>query len=575
LAQGQAVIRGDVVLADGATPAAGVIVEVTDSVNALVVRALTGDRGTFSVRLPRAGSYGARVLRIGFRPTLVPAFGVASGETKTLHIVLNSEPVRLAEVRVAGEDACRIRADSGKLVAQVWEETRKALASAQLSATGERLVTTALSYRSTRGITGDAVLWQSFSTLRTATARPFVSPPAASLAAIGYATPGVSGRLDYYGPDAEALISDEFAAGHCFRLLPPPRERAGWVGVAFRPVRDRRGVSDIAGTFWVDRNTAELRLLEYRYTNVPVAVERAGSGGRIEFLRLASGDWLLNRWNIRAPHMIVQRTVATEETRVRGRIAVQVPREGTLGTLALSVSGGEVLSVERDGDELYRGGAVSWDAVLASRREDAGSADATIEFPETGYFAVADSAGRVHLDHLQPGRYDALISTWATRVLDLPAVRHTIEIGATTRAVPDSLALATDDRLLADRCGKDAVARGRSVLFGTLVDDRRSPVEGDTLQVRWISDAGRAAGASQRWEDDSLRLAEGVPPRTEAVGGAVTGGFGRWFVCGVPRSATIRVSSEPAGGRAALLLQFHVGPRDRLAGVELTSVRAP
>lgn len=571
IAQGQSLVRGDVVLADDRTPAPGVIVEVTDATNALVVRSLTTIRGTFSITLPRSGRYGARVLRIGFRPTIVAAFDVSAGAPNTLHIVLTSEPIHLAEVRVAGEDACRIRADSGKLVAQVWEETRKALASTQLSEFGQQLSAAGLSYRSMLDVAGNVVHWQSYSVIRTAGARPFMSPPADSLARFGYASTDTGGTINYYGPDAVALISDDFAAGHCFRLFPGPAEHPAWIGVAFRPVRDRRGITDIAGTFWVDRTSAELRYLDYRYTNVPVAVERLGAGGRIEFLRLSSGDWLTNRWNIRAPSIIDRRTVTQDVRSPRGQ---RESRSQVITTPGLNISGGEALSVERDGEELYRNKGVSWNAVLTSRGE-VGSTDATIEFPTNGYFAPADSSGRVHLDHVQPGTHLALLSTWAMRTAGLPAQRRTIEITADSLDIESLFRLPTDEELLVERCGSDAAARQGALLVGTLADSRHAPIESDTLFVRWLSDAARAGVTADRWRADSLRLVAGDPPRENADGWVVTGSFGRWYLCGVPRSATVRVTSEPARAKATLLLQVHVGPTDKIVGLELTSTRTP
>jgi hypothetical protein len=73
-------------------------------------------------------------------------------------------------------------------------------------------------------------------------------------------------------------------------------------------------VSDIQGTFWIDRASNELRSLEFRYTNLPTVAERASPGGAVEFLRLPSGSWLVNRWHIRMPIVGV-----TASTTARGR----------------------------------------------------------------------------------------------------------------------------------------------------------------------------------------------------------------------------------------------------------------
>ena len=62
---------------------------------------------------------------------------------------------------------------------------------------------------------------------------------------------------------------------------------------------------------WVDRASAELRRLEFRYANVsPEEQEKAG--GDVEFKRVHDGTWLISRWNIRMPVL---------EQSVRGRSA--------------------------------------------------------------------------------------------------------------------------------------------------------------------------------------------------------------------------------------------------------------
>jgi hypothetical protein len=120
-------LRGQVVLPDSATPAKGVIVVLTSDNGAVIRRALTNARGAFELSLPRAGRFDVSVLRIGFRPTAGPTLELGADETRTLRIILGSSAIALARVTVRGQDACRMRPDSGALVARAWEEARKAL----------------------------------------------------------------------------------------------------------------------------------------------------------------------------------------------------------------------------------------------------------------------------------------------------------------------------------------------------------------------------------------------------------------------------------------------------------------
>ena len=120
-------VNGTVVLPDGSTPASGVIVLFENASGVVVHRALTGQRGTFTTEFKSGGDYRARVLRVGYKPTELPGVRVAPTGTTTLRIVLTASAVTLPVVSVRGADVCRGDRAEGALVAEVWEEARKAL----------------------------------------------------------------------------------------------------------------------------------------------------------------------------------------------------------------------------------------------------------------------------------------------------------------------------------------------------------------------------------------------------------------------------------------------------------------
>jgi hypothetical protein len=458
-------------------------------------------------------------LRIGFRPTVVTA--VAGEGAARVRIVLGSAAVSLAAVKVSTDDQCRIRSDSGRRLADTWEMARTALATAGAGETGRRVIATGLVYRSWRDEAGTGQLWQTFDVNDALTSRRFVSAPPEQLARDGYAvTDPAGGDVTFLGPDTDALIADEFAAGHCFRLVPTDAAHGDAVGVAFRPARTRGRIVDIAGTFWLDRVSGELRLLEFRYTNVPPDLERMGAGGRVEYRRLASGDWLVNRWHIRLPTVVEHDTV----TRARpgpGRLPMIQTRDE--GALWIVVSGGELLSALSNGVELYHGTAPEWRAQAIGRAEDIGWRDVTVEVPGSGYFAAADSGGALGLDHVRPGTYDALVSSGAMRTMRLPPQRRRITV-ADARVRTDTLALPTDDELLRARCGKDAIARGHAVAFGVATGAAGDTLRSEPLYVRWMANADIVKGG--HIERSAAQLV-----RTDALG--------RWTVCGLPRLATL------------------------------------
>src|SRR3970040_338138 len=100
-------VRGQVLHPDSATAAVGIIVVATDEKGAFLARALTSERGDFELALPGAGRYTVRALRIGYRPTILPALTLAEGETRTIRIVLGGAAVTLAPGRVRGGSARR------------------------------------------------------------------------------------------------------------------------------------------------------------------------------------------------------------------------------------------------------------------------------------------------------------------------------------------------------------------------------------------------------------------------------------------------------------------------------------
>jgi Carboxypeptidase regulatory-like domain len=271
-------VRGTVVQADGATPVGGVIVVIDGAPGERALRALTDERGVFLVSLSRPGQYSGRALRIGYQPTLIAPFLVAGQGVTPLRVVLNSAPVQLPTVAVRGADVCRGQGGDGQVVAQVWEEARKALLASGLSAETSPLMAEWVEYERTLDVTARFVRAQRARATRSATMHAFRSIAPEELAEHGYVIDAEDGTV-FHAPDADVLLSDSFAASHCFRLEPSAVDREHLVGVAFRPVAERRRVSDIEGTFWIDRATSELRTLEYRYTKSAVG-HRAGTPRR-------------------------------------------------------------------------------------------------------------------------------------------------------------------------------------------------------------------------------------------------------------------------------------------------------
>src|SRR5262249_6065105 len=239
--------------------------------------------------------------------------------------------------------------------------------------------------------TARVVKQQRIRTSRHPTTHAFTSLPAAELDSIGYVVSDTSSTT-YYAPDADVLLSDVFAAAHCFNLVEPPRSAgaSNLIGVAFQPRRDRRGARDIDGTLWIDRTSAELRTLEFRYTGLPDYVAPVNPGGIVEFLRLADGGWLVSRWNVRMP-IVGPRGGATPQTRI-GRVMIGTSRRDAI-LHGMQMTGGEVMRVTRHDSLVYTATGPSVVVQLVSRDPAVRTSASWMTLDGTDYSASGKADG--------------------------------------------------------------------------------------------------------------------------------------------------------------------------------------
>jgi hypothetical protein len=333
-------LRGTVRLDGTNQLAAGVIIEArVESSGALAASTLTDARGYFVLRLPASATVSVRGLRIGQRPTSFGSFTLANDEVQTAQFRLSGVAITLARVNVVGRSVCgRGRVDDLQVLT-LLDEARKAILSTQLrSADGE--MSAIWSLRTQKHALRGQPLGEPVVRLhQSGTDRPFRSLPADSLAKVGYFAPEEDGYV-FYAPDADVLLSTEFVDEHCFRATPWKRDTRDWVGVGFLPAQRRPGIVGIQGTMWLDRQTAELRLLEYEYVNLPSRMRAKLAGGEVRFLRLESGGWLVSRWDIRMPRLESRWIAGTIRTAPRLR--------------SLEVTGGDVLEIRQGERTLFK-----------------------------------------------------------------------------------------------------------------------------------------------------------------------------------------------------------------------------
>jgi len=419
-------LRGRVVLPDSVSPASGILLTATDLRGAVVGRALTDARGEFRLRVPQPMSVIVRALRVGYRPSHHGTFDLALGESAPVRLVLSAEAVQLAAITVRRSDSCRSRDDSRTRVAEVWEEARKALLVAQTRGDGAELVAEWTRYDRQLDTSGYRVLDQAVHLTRSPSDQPFRSQTAELLAKDGYVVEE-DGEIIYYAPDADVLLSDSFAATHCFQLEAPPEDMPWLIGLRFRPIDAARTRRDIEGTFWVDRRSAELRALDFAFTNLPSVADRAEPGGRVEFTRLPDGAWLVSRWQIRMPELqrIAPATRASARMNVVG---------STIRWRGTKIVGGEITSVERGGELVFRARGSSLFVRLRPPPNDPAATlrDAEVRLDGTDYVARTDSAGLARFPIVLPGRYRVSAQTADMQVSRTPPAQQEIDIDGDT-----------------------------------------------------------------------------------------------------------------------------------------------
>jgi hypothetical protein len=206
-----------------------------------------------------------------------------------------SRRVALEAVTAQARSRCAAFMAPDPRTAVVWDEARKALASAALvEESGAYEFTWRVDRRNLRlrGSQGtDQRAW-----VRSSTGSAFVTLPPELLVDGGYVPPEAD-SLILYGLGAGVVLSEAFRQRHCFGLRDGGAER---VGLEFVPIR-LVGRPDVRGVLWLDRATSELRTVEFTYTGLTFRGPVGRLGGELEFRRLPNGAWIVSRWAIRGP----------------------------------------------------------------------------------------------------------------------------------------------------------------------------------------------------------------------------------------------------------------------------------
>lgn len=332
---------GSVLLPDGRTPAAGVIVIARDTGGRDVAQAVTGVEGRFVLFVDSASTLALQLQRVGFAPTAGPTRRLAGDEIADVVITLSPEPVRIPALR-RGATTCGRGGDGRAPAELILEEARKALVAAQAaigrSDTDARFAT--FEHRTAK--LGE-------DTLRSLARRGFGALPALFRASTTeelerggfFAT--ISGERVFRAPEPAILASAWFTGTHCFTVVPQGDTA---LRLTFKPTRERRGLVDVSGAYVLDPRTLALRRVEFRYEGMPAEERNTDAGGLLEFTALANGDWIVTRWWQRFP-LLGYRTSDGATTLIRSSMTL-------VDVTGHRVVGGRVLAVLAEGRPLVR-----------------------------------------------------------------------------------------------------------------------------------------------------------------------------------------------------------------------------
>ncbi len=513
------IVLGHIVDEQTEAPIQGAFVQLVDSAGVVRASVLSSAVGRFILNAPTPGRYTLRAQRIGYATTFSKTLVVKAGETLQYRFAVPVQAISLEGLKVKGERRCRISRESGTATSTLWNEARKAL---DVVAWMERQ----------KGIPYQAAIWDRTRDLvsldlqkgdrRIASGfgrEAFSSRSAEDLAKSGFVRQNRDGTVTYYGLDAQTLLSDAFLAGHCFRAVEPHSGGQRLIGLAFEPL-DRKGPPDIEGTLWLDRKTSELRYLEFEYTRhlFNVGVPNSRFGGRIQFLRMPNGAWIVNRWWIRMP--VWGDPLEGLRMGGLGRTMMNTPRdrlmEARANGLRIHEHGGDIVFMAHPATS-DSGGTAALEGTVYDSVDSRPLVGATVFLADaTGKAVKTDFLGRFHLTGLPAGQHLVGFFHPFTDSLEVTAILRPVTLVARRRT---SVELAISSAL---GCRPDTTV---AAIVGFVQSEKNGlPMPGVPVEAKWRA------------------VATGKP----VARADTTDVHGRYLFCGVPLKQPLHL--EPADG---------------------------
>ena len=523
------VVRGVVVDEASGRAMPGIVIVLLDTAGKRLAGVLADDAGRYAIRISIPGRYAIRAERIGYRADAPTPVTLAVGETVELRLVTRPVPVVLGAVRVTGKTPCVARASDGHEVSAVWDEARKALYATELTQRQELFTAKVMRFERMLDARDRKVLSYGTKQSSGVTRNPFVSLPAAQLSANGFVRQNSTETI-YYGPDAGVLLSDEFLGDHCFKLRDAGGRRSTMIGLEFEPVRGREK-PEVAGTLWLDRKTGELRDLEFEYRflpNLPRSIRSEDFGGRVEFRRMATGAWIVERWMIRMPMLVDKGPLSANQAVLPGGVAE--PHERIqLGSIR--EEGGEVIETVARGER--RANAVEAASVRGTIFDSTRMAplpNARVFLDGTQFSTRSGPDGSFTIGQVPPGTYSLSVTHPRFDSLQVRAPWTTVAMVAGEETTAQ-LAAPSTTTIFARDCTPEERKPAMAALRGYVRDGTGAPAIGAKVAGTW----NRLVAASAQ-----------AAPVVQEQAATRTDSAGRYGICGLPAgvSLTIRATSD-------------------------------
>jgi carboxypeptidase family protein len=524
------VVRGIVRDSASGDAAAGVLVGLVQRASGERRTVLTDEQGQFTLAAPGSGSYSLEIKRIGVRPVLSPEFTLSGGQAREFSLIVAPVVAILAAVRVTGRSYCGQRVAEGAETATLWEEVRAALTATRLTREQRGFPVTIANFKRTLDPANFEVRAEERSERSGVTSNPFMSAPIASLSAQGYIV--IDGdNLLYRGPDVDVLLSDLFVRDHCFRAILGTSQQGGLLGLWFEPTSARK-VSDIEGVLWIDARTRELRRLEYHYTRPPLEVESRLPLSYMDFARLPSGAWIVQRWAIRMPYV----ARANSDASTNPLVVADRPRHRLIAVLE---EGGEAFVGPRQTSRVtYAVEGVVFDS--SAGRPLAG---ARVSLRGTPFSATADAAGRFRFQLPDTGSYMLVFDHARLDSLGFEVPSRSVRVsGPLTTA---DVAVPPLSVVRSAVCPGSRAPERTGIVHGIVRNTAGRAMAWATIKYRWAQYT--VAPASPQ---SPVPPASSLPVTTSAPGATfVADSRGRYLICDVP-PGRYRLALESETGEA-------------------------